>query len=133
MGVALDRSFNYNENDNLAEATASWAPGPSASFIGQNPPVMTTTLSTMPGGLNPSPQALRVDVNASALKNLTPQQPQAFAKAAGNVPVAAVRQAQAISQEQKRRTDERTKLERKQCHSGQGDRPAANESCGKLG
>jgi hypothetical protein len=125
IGVTLNLSFNYDQNDNLTGANISWAQDPGASFIGPNPSPMATTLSMMPGGLNPMPQALRVDINSSALKNLSPQQLQALAKAAGNVPIAAVRQAltSAVSQEQKRRADEEKK--KQQCQQGQNGCPSS--------
>lgn len=126
VGITLNLSFNYDKNDKLTGAAISWAPDPSASFIGPNPPATATTLSMMPGGLTPMPQAMRVDVNSSALRNLSPQQLQALATAAGNVPVAAVRQAltQAISREQKRRADEQKK--KKPCQSGESDCSSSN-------
>ena len=128
LGVTLNLSFSYDKNDNLTGANITAAVDRNAQFIGPNPPATVTKNAFLPG-IGPPAQTMRVDINSSALKNLTPQQLQALAKAAVNVPVGDIRNAltNAISQEQKRRADEQKK-QQKNCQSGQSDCPG-NQRC----
>jgi RHS repeat-associated protein len=123
LGVTLNLSFSYDKNDNLAGANITAGIDRNARFIGPNPSSTVTMNAFMPG-VGPPSQTMRVDINSSALKNLTPQQLQAVAKAAVNVPVGDIRNAlsNAISREQKRRAGEQKK-QRENCQSGQGDCP----------
>jgi RHS repeat-associated protein len=126
LGVSLNLSFKYDKNDNLVGATITPAVDTTVPMITSKSPAIITTMSRMPGGLNPMAQITRVDINASALRNLTPQQLQAVAKTAVNQPQE-VRQAltEAISREQKRRTDEQKK-QQQNCQAGQSGCQAHN-------
>jgi hypothetical protein len=125
LGVALNLSFTYDKNDNLTGANITAGIDRNASFIGPNPPATVTANLFLPG-MGPPAQTMRVDINSSVLKNLTPQQLQALAKAAVNVPVGDIRNAltTAVSQEQKRRADEQKK-QQKNCQSGQSNCPGS--------
>jgi hypothetical protein len=69
-------------------------------------------------------QTVRVDINRSALKNVTPQLLHPVTEAAVKVPVGVIRNpfANAVSQEQKHRTDQQNK-QQKNCQSGRADCP----------
>ena len=116
VGITLSVAFNYDKNDQLTGATVAPGIDQNARFMSSSPPP-TVTMGIPLAGMTPPAQTLRVDINPAALKNLSPQQLQALAKAAVNVSIEDVRNALsgAISQEQERRAAE----QRKHCQSGQ--------------
>ncbi len=118
IGITLNLSFN---ND---KANITWQPDPTARFASSQQPVTKTTFGLMPGGLFPMPEAMGVHIDSNALKNLTPAQLQALGKAIGNLPVPELRQAlsQAVSEEQKRRSN----AQKKNCQAGQSGCPTSN-------
>lgn len=124
VGINLNVSFTYDDKTNaVAGANIGWSIDSTATFIGPSRAPTVNQFSPIPSQM-PTPQALGVNVNASALKSLSAAQLQALARSSANVPVAMIREAlqKAVQQEQQRRADEQRKQEeerKKGCQSGQ--------------